>query len=153
MTVPIIDHSSERGPGRRSAAGMLTALAWGLYAWLWLPLFTLLAWVVGVRTAYVQLYLADNAIDPFLLLALPVTAFACGILLIGWAEYNRARFGRHDRRQHRDDIDDRAVQVALGASPLLAAKLRSGRIVTVAVDEDARPVSVTRPGEARDQPP
>ncbi|WP_101926592.1 MULTISPECIES: poly-beta-1,6-N-acetyl-D-glucosamine biosynthesis protein PgaD [Luteimonas] len=147
MTPPIIDHSRERSRGRRTAASMLTAAAWGLYAWLWVPLITLLAWFLGVRTAYVQLYMTHNVIDPFLLLALPIIAVGCAILLIAWAEYNRARFGKRDRRGHRPDIDDDAVRTALGATALLAGKLRGARIVTVSVDEDARPIAATRPGE------
>lgn len=143
MTPPIIDHTPARRPGRRFASGALTAAAWTLYAWLWVPLITAVAWFVGVRTAYVRLYLNDNELDPFLLLALPVIALVCGAMLIGWAEYNRARFSDADRRQRRDAVDDERIRLALGATAVLAAKLRTGRIVRVALDEDARPVAAT----------
>lgn len=143
MTPPIIDHTPTRVPGKRLASGALTAFAWSLYAWLWVPLITVIAWVVGVRTAYVRLYLNDSEIDPFLLLALPVIALVCAALLIGWAEYNRVRFSGVERRGRRDDIDDAQVRQALGASAALAAKLRDGRIVRIALDDDARPVAAT----------
>lgn len=143
MKPPIIDHTPTRGPGKRLASGALTAAAWSIYAWLWVPLITAVAWFVGVRTVYLRLYLYDNEIDPFLLAALPLIALICGVLLIGWAEYNRARFENADRRRRRETIDDEQVRVALGATPALAAKLRDGRIVQVALDDDARPVAAT----------
>ena len=143
MKPPIIDHTPTRGPGKRLASGALTAAAWSVYAWLWVPLITAVAWYVGARTAYLRLYMYENEIDPFLLAALPLIALVCGALLIGWAEYNRARFANADRRRRRETIDDEQVRVALGATPALAAKLRDGRIVQVALDDDARPVAAT----------
>lgn len=143
MRPPIIDHTPTRGPGKRLAAGALTAAAWSVYAWLWVPLMTAIAWIIGMRTAYVRLYLNDNEIDTFLLLALPVIALLCAALLIGWAEYNRVRFSGVERRQRRDDVDDDTVRIALGASAALASKLRDGRIVRLALDDDARPVAAT----------
>lgn len=143
MRPPIIDHTPTRGPGKRLAAGALTAAAWSVYAWLWVPLITAIAWIIGMRTAYVRLYLNDNEIDTFLLLALPVIALLCAALLIGWAEYNRVRFSGVERRQRRDDVDDDTVRIALGASAALASKLRDGRIVRLALDDDARPVAAT----------
>lgn len=141
MTPPIIDHMPARGPRRRFAAGTLTALAWTLYAWLWLPLITAVAWFAGLRTLYVRLYLNDNEIDAFLLLSLPITALVCAAMLIGWAEYNRARFSGVERRTRRPEIDEEQIRVALGASAALAAKLRDGRVVQLALDDDARPVA------------
>ncbi|MCD9096959.1 poly-beta-1,6-N-acetyl-D-glucosamine biosynthesis protein PgaD [Luteimonas fraxinea] len=143
MTPPIIDHTPARGPRKRLASGALTAAAWTVYAWLWVPLITAVAWFIGVRTAYLRLYLNENEIDAFLLLSLPVIALICGALLIGWAEYNRVRFSKADRRKRRVKTDEEQVRIALGASPLLAAKLRDGRIVRLALDDDARPVAAT----------
>ena len=143
MKPPIIDHTHTRGPGKRFASGALTAAAWSLYAWLWVPLITAVAWFLGIRTAYLRLYLYENEIDTFLLAALPLIALVCGVLLIGWAEYNRARFADADRRKRREKVGDEQVRVALGATAMLAAKLRDGRIVQVALDDDARPTAAT----------
>ncbi|MCD9046609.1 MULTISPECIES: poly-beta-1,6-N-acetyl-D-glucosamine biosynthesis protein PgaD [unclassified Luteimonas] len=141
MTPPIIDHRHRRGPGRRAAGGAMTAAAWAVYAWLWAPLVTIIAWYVGIRTAWLQLYLRQDEVDLFVLASLPLIALACGTLLIGWAEYNRARFANADRRRRRTDVDDDSVRCALGATPMLATKLRDGRIVHVALDDDACPVA------------
>lgn len=143
MTPPIINHMPARRPRKRFASGALTAAAWTVYAWLWVPLITAVAWFIGVRTAYLRLYLNDNEIDAFLLLALPVIALVCSVLLLGWAEYNRVRFSKADRRKRRVPIDDDEVRVALGASAALATKLREGRIVQLALDDNANPVAAT----------
>lgn len=141
MNPPIIDHRDRLPKGRRGAAHLATALAWGLYAWLWLPLVTFVAWIVGLRTAYVRLYLDEQAVDPFILLALPVIALLCALLLIGWAEYNRARFSGNDRRRKIKDAEQERVDAGLGATAELARRMHGARIVTVALDEDARPVA------------
>ena len=74
---------------------------------------------------------------------LPVIALICGVVLIGWAEYNRVRFSKADRRKRRVKTNEEQVRISLGASPALAAKLRDGRIVRLALDDDARPVAAT----------
>ena len=141
MTPPIIDHRDRLASTRRGVAGVLTAFAWLLYAWLWLPLITLLAWFVGLRTAYLRLYLEDQGVDAFVLLALPLIALGCALLMVGWAEYNRLRFARRERRRRPADIGQEEVHAALGGTPALAERLRSGRIVTLSLDADARPVA------------
>lgn len=141
MTPPIIDHRDRLSQARLGAAGVATAIAWAIYAWLWLPLVTFIAWLVGMRTAYVRLYLEDQVVDSFVLLSLPLIALGCGLLLVGWAEYNRMRFGRQERRRRPDDIGYAPLREMLGGSEALAARLRAGRIVTLSLDEQARPVA------------
>lgn len=142
MTPPIIDHRGRRSRGRLVASGTLTAAAWALYASLWLPLITAVAWYAGVRTAYSHIYLRQHEVDIFLLLWVPAIALGCGALLIGWAEYNRIRFSKKDRRQRRPEVHADTVSAGLGVSAALAAQMRSGRITHVALDEDAKPTGV-----------
>lgn len=141
MIRPDVDHQRTRPPGRRLAAGAMTAAAWAVYAWLWAPVVTALACLAGIRTAWLRLYLDENGADLFLLLSLPLIALGCAVVLIGWAEYNRIRFAREDRRRRRAAIDEAAVRRALRASDVLAHRLRQGRIVQVALDDDAFPLA------------
>ena len=76
------------------------------------------------------------------LIAFGAGLLACAVLLLGWAEYNRARFARVELRSRRAPVDDVAVRRALRASEALARKLRQGRVVQVALDDDACPVAV-----------
>ncbi len=140
MNPPLIEKPESINRARRSVAGAVTAAGWLVYAWLWVPLLTLLAWVIGIRTAWQRLYLEQNAVDPFILAALPVIALVCGLLLIGWAEYNRTRFADADKRRRRKDVDEEAVTERLGAPPEVADALRSNRVVTVSLDAAAQPI-------------
>ena len=138
MNPPIINRPEREGRVPRTAWHMLTAVAWLAYLYLWLPLITLIAWVAGVRTAYGKLY-QDQVVDSFLLLVLPVIALVCGAVLLGWAEYNRARFAGEERRSPMPSVGDAEVASALGADTATVDALRSSRIIAVAMDPQARP--------------
>lgn len=144
MTPPIIDHPERQGTARRTAYGTLTAAAWVLYFYLWLPLVTLVAWVLGARTGYDRMYLEQNAIDPFLLLALPVIALICGAVLLAWAEYNRARFAGKERRHAAANTGIADVATQLGADPATADTIRGARVVTITLDDQARPTAAAQ---------
>lgn len=139
MNPPLIEKPERISRARRTVGGAVTAAGWLVYAWLWVPLLTFLAWLVGIRTAWQRLYLEQNAVDPFVLAALPVIALLCGLLLIGWAEYNRVRFAKADQRRRRNDVDEEAVTDRLGAPAEVAEMLRSERVVTVSLDATAQP--------------
>lgn len=154
-------------PGRRQPAarrtlyGLATFVIWAAYLYLWLPLVTLLAWVLGLRSGYLELYLAQQRIDPALLGLLPLLALACGLALIGWAEYNRRRFGSLDRREPLANVSQDEIARALHADPALAVRLRASKRVVLSMSADARPLGFSagapapRPGRvtARAQDP
>lgn len=142
-TLPPIIHLPDRlGRSRRLAYGAVTAGAWMAYFYLWAPLLTLVAWFIGLRTAYFRLYLEQNALDPFLLAALPLIALVCAVVLIGWAEYNRARFRNNDERRRRRTVPETEVDQRLGVAEQLGVLLRHSRVAQVSLDPQARPVAV-----------
>lgn len=138
---PLIDRPDSASRRRRTAYGMITAIAWALYVYLWLPLVTLLAWVLGARTGYAQLYLAQERIDPFVILSLPLIALVCGAVLVAWAEYNRARFADADARRRAPAVAANDVADALGATRDLLPRLRDARVVVLELDDAARPLA------------
>ncbi|APP85068.1 poly-beta-1,6-N-acetyl-D-glucosamine biosynthesis protein PgaD [Xanthomonas hortorum pv. vitians] len=142
MTPPIINLPQRLGRSRRLAYGAATAGAWMVYFYLWAPLATLIAWFFGLRSAYTELYLKHNALDPFALGALPVIALMSAITTVGWAEYNRLRFAKADRRKRRRTVLEPEVDQRLGATEQLGSLLRHSRISSVAMDKFARPVGV-----------
>ena len=142
MNPPLINRPDRVSRVRHTVLGAITAVLWVFYAYLWVPLLTLLAWLLGIHTAYQRLYLQQNAIDPFVLASLPVIALICAVLLIGWAEYNRLRFTDADERRRRGDVKEAAVDDKLGAGHELGEMLRHHRVVSVTLDEQAVPVAV-----------
>lgn len=136
---------------KRAAWGFVTAAFWGLYIYLWLPLVTLILWLLGVRTAFFELYTRKHQVEPFLLVAIPTMAVLCALALIGWAEYNRWRFARQDRRNPQEDVDVDEVARRLGASQALAQQLGQSKITLLHMNEDAIPESMSSPALAAER--
>ncbi len=132
-------------PLHRTLWGMVTAACWLFFVYLLAPLLTVVLWFLGIRTAYFELYQREHAIEPFLLLVLPLLAVACALLLVGWAEYNRWRFvGRKERRMPQANASQAQVAERLGADLQLAMQLANSKSVTLHMDEDALPRSLTQ---------
>lgn len=127
---------------KRTFYGVMTLVAWAVYAYLWLPLATLVLWVVGVRLSYIELYLRDQRLDAALLVTLPLLLLACAILLIGWAEYNRLRFRGRERRLALVDVDNVEIALALSAPPALGAALLGAQRAVLAMDPEGRPLEI-----------
>lgn len=127
---------------KRTLYGVVTLLAWVVYAYLWLPLITLLLWVVGVRLSYIELYLQQQRLDAALLVTLPLLLLACATVLIGWAEYNRFRFRGHERRLAQSNVHSGEVAHALFAPPGLGVALLDAQSAVLMMDPQGRPLTV-----------
>lgn len=137
----LIQKPEEQSRTRRTVWGVVTGIFWLIYAYLWLPLLTLVLWVLGVRTAAFELYMREHAVEPFLLIALPLIAILATVVMGAWAEYNRARFGGTDRRHRPDNIPIDIVARDLGANEVVAAAMATAKIIMLRMDDNARPVS------------
>lgn len=131
---------------QRAAWGAVTALFWLVYLYLWMPLATLVLWLLGVRLAVFELYLRKHEIEPFLLFLLPLLALAAAAALIGWGEFNRWRFGGKDKRGGMADVRHAEVARAFGADNRLAITLQAGKIVVLTMDDEATPLMATVTG-------
>ncbi len=137
---------------RRRVFGTMTAVAWSVYLYLWLPGITLVAWLVGLRTAWVQAVLQRASVDVaemWLGLAL-VVLLGCALVL--WAERQRQRFTGVERRLRAPDATPAEVAVSLGAAPVVLEALQQGQVVTAHHDADGRVVRVVTgvaPGAAQ----
>ena len=128
----------------RTLHGVLTLAAWALYAYLWLPVLTVLAWVMGVRTSYVELYVRNNRFDNSVFMVILVLALVATVLLVGWAEYNRHKFGGQDRRSTPRNVDGDDVARSLLAPPELSRQLAGAKSITLNMGEDARLAGIHR---------
>lgn len=138
----LIQRPQAQPPLYRLGWSFVTGLFWVVYAYLWIPVVTLVLWLLGVRLAVVEMYLKEHQADPFLLTALPLMAVVTAALLIGWAELNRLRYGDRHRRNALPAVSPAEVAVALGASPLIADALATAKVVHLEMTERATPLSV-----------
>lgn len=142
---PYIYTPKSRVPGAtRTIHGVLTLLAWAVYAYLWLPLLTVLAWVLGVRTTYVELYVRQNHLDQSIFLVLLLLAVVATSLLVGWAEYNRHKFGGPDRRLAPREVNNQDVAESLSTPMELSRRMTGAKSMTLAMGEDARLLGIHR---------
>lgn len=130
--------------GVRTFHGAITLLAWVLYAYLWLPVITVIAWLLGFRTTYIELAVKNYEFDQNTFGILLALGVAATVLLIGWAEYNRHKFGGHDRRSPIDHVGVDDVATSLSADVEVSRQLAGSKSITLAMADDARPVGVHR---------
>lgn len=142
---PYITHPRDPAPGHvRTMQGVVTLLAWIAYAWLWLPVVTVLAWMAGIRTSFIELHVRTYEFDQDTFSILFSLAVVATVVLIGWAEYNRHKYGGHDRRTPAQNIEPDAIAESLRASPEVSGHLSRAKSITLAMGDDARPMGVHR---------
>lgn len=149
----LINNSDKLPRAHRVFWGGVTGVFWLLYLYLWLPLLTLAMWWLGVNNALVELYIPEGRVDAYLLVALPLIALVCAVVLSTWAEYNRRRFQGMDRRAAIEPVGIETMALSLGAGSQVAAAMRAGRHMTLTMSDEAIPTAVREhaPGTIRDK--
>ncbi|HTV86635.1 MAG TPA: poly-beta-1,6-N-acetyl-D-glucosamine biosynthesis protein PgaD [Dyella sp.] len=131
----IINRPERQKPLQRATSALITMIAWTLWVSLWLPLLTLIAWLLGLQDIYVKLGLdhpfqAAQNLDMVLSVGC-VCAFSLG----AWAFYNRMRFAGRQRRHANRVIDIQEMAPVLEASVDTARHLRASRRSIIHFDE------------------
>lgn len=140
---PLIVAPERATLGQRTLSHLLTAVAWAAYAWLIAPLLTSIAWLLGLRHAWLELStpLLDGTGTPGI--ALPILGGLGIALLLGWAELNRWRFTGIERRHTTPPVSDDIVAESLGAPASLPHALRDSfeqlPVVVLQMNEQAEP--------------
>ena len=138
----LIDNSDKLSRSHHVFWGGVTGVFWLLYLYLWLPLITLVMWLLGVNNALVELYIPEGRVDVYLLVTLPVIALVCTVMLSVWAEYNRQRFQGMDRRASVESVGIEMMARSLGAASEVAAAMRGGKHMTLTMSDEATPIAV-----------
>ena len=125
----------------RARDTMVTALLWGVYLYLWVPLVSLLAWALGFEFAYDVMIRAGGARD----LVSIVLQYALVVFLIFgvfaiWSISNRLRFKGLNRRTRRDPVPIKEIAEYFGISQSEAAQFRDNEILHVAIEATGKPV-------------
>jgi biofilm PGA synthesis protein PgaD len=133
---PIIIHRPERQkPLQRAMFTLITMVAWTLWVSLWLPLITLIAWLLGLEDIYLKLGL-DHPFRAASDLGLVVRLGIFAALSLGtWAFYNRMRFGGKQKRRANRFVELAEMAPVLDASISTAQTLRANRRTVVHFDK------------------
>ena len=121
---------------RRAGDTMATGVMWILYMYLWVPLISLGAWLLGFEFAYDAMVRAGGAsgLREVLWWYGVIVALIVGAVA-SWSLSNRRRFRRRNRRRASDVIGDEQLMECFGVSSADLECLRSGRVVEVTLGE------------------
>jgi biofilm PGA synthesis protein PgaD len=122
----IIDQPRLQGRTQRVVSGAVTAVAWFVWAYLWLPLATLVAWYFGFRTFVREVIIPDSATVLSTGVTYLVIILVLGLILLAWSQYNLRRFGGEDRRSTSAPLTADEVTGWFGISHETLEALRSG---------------------------
>jgi|GEM_PF-723948 len=141
----IIERPDLQPPGQRVAYRVVTAIAWAVWAYLWLPLITLLAWFLGARKFVRELVIPEQSFILATGFVYLLVILTLGATVVIWSRYNLARFGGRDRRQHPPSLSREEMESYFELSDGVLDTLRSGRRTVVHYDpegrmEDAQPL-------------
>jgi len=96
----IIDKPQWQSTRQRVLFRSLTALFWVVWIYLWLPILTFSAWLLGVKTGYDEMVVHEGFLALARLVRLYVSTIALlGGALLAWAYYNYIRFRGVERRK------------------------------------------------------
>ena len=138
---------------RRFRDAFVTGFMWALYTYLWAPLVSLMAWLLGFEFAYNVMVRAGG------LESLKQVLFWYGIMLsgiivvvTGWSLINRLRFAREERRHAAAIVDDSAIAEAFGIEHEQLDILRTVRVARLILDEHGVIERIETPGKSQRVP-
>ena len=128
------------GP-ERTRDTVFTAIMWGVYLYLWVPLISLFAWVLGFEFAYdVMIRLGGAADLGEILIFYGVIVLIIFLVVTAWSLGNRLRYGKLHRRHAGDALSIAEMAHDFGVDECEVERLRTRRSVAIDFDENGRPV-------------
>ena len=99
------DNASLRSFMRNATELSFTTLMWALWIYLFMPLLSLVLWVVGLPYIYKTLFSEEVLFQLVVLLErMAWVVLIIFLLLRGWGVYNYYVFGRRNRRRQSDEV-------------------------------------------------
>jgi biofilm PGA synthesis protein PgaD len=134
----IIERPERQKPLQRATFALITMAAWTFWVSLWLPVITLIAWLLGLSDAYRQLNVLHPLQGALSLSMLPVLACASALVFSMWSFYNRIRFGVNRRRRSHMSLDAAHMASALNARVETVEAMRVNRRSIVRFSDGGR---------------
>lgn len=125
-----------RGPHRRAGDQLLTLIMWAIYAYLWLPLISLIAWFIGIDLFYQEM-VVNGGFDAFLELSAWYLVVIVLILIVvgGWSASNYFRFHDKNRRQPQAEASDPEIAAWFSIDDDRLAGIRKADRILLRFDE------------------
>jgi len=138
-------------PPQRARDTVLTAAMWTFYLYLWVPLISLLGWLLGFEFAYNVMIRSGGARNNgSLLFSYAIVIGVICAAITAWSIINRLRFHGVTRRKFSQRVNDQALLNHFNVTLDQLRGLRAGTIVSVEMDENgqAKCFSLTATGRS-----
>jgi len=148
---PIVERSDLQTVGQRAVSGVLTLVFWTIWAYLWLPLLSLLAWAVGFQQAYKYVVVRGGYEELLNLIgAYTLVIVLLGGSLVGWATYNILRYGRLPMRTGKTVVPHEDIARYFRQGPIAVATWQAAQRLYVKHNEkgEVAGVEILSAGEA-----
>lgn len=132
---------------QRARDTVVTAAMWVFYMYLWLPLLSLFAWLLGFEFAYSVMVTAGGAerlkhvLGDYSMVVILILA-----VVTMWSLSNRVRFKNKNRRKGARPVNEREIAEHFGIPVRDVYALRSWHIIRVSVDAEGRPTPILEEG-------
>ena len=134
-------------PRSRARDTLLTLVMWGVYIYLWIPLITLGAWLVGfdrfyeVMINYGGFEVVMSLLDWYALMILFIA-----VCIVSWSGINYRRFHDKERRYSALGTETRKISEFFGVSETEFERIQSSRRLVIDLDEIGCISNVTHGG-------
>ena len=134
---PLIERPDLQSTRQRTLYGALTLAFWGFWFYLWLPVFALLAWMLGLQQAFKYMVVLGGYHEVIRLLGI----YSLIIVLLGggivfWANYNITRFSGVERRRVNPPVTPADIGRDFGQDPKSVARWQSEKRLYVMHDDE-----------------
>lgn len=144
MTRPlIIETPSLQSLRQRYAYAILTLFFWLFWFYLWLPVISLLAWLLGIENFYDQM-IVQAGLEAFLELIgfyLTVISVLC-LSLISWGLYNQIRFRGKERRTQQMRTETTELAHFFDLTPATVRQLQQTKNIELTHDDNGKLVHI-----------
>ena len=112
---------------------------WAVYSYLWAPLVSLVAWLLGFEFAYdVMVRAGGFAILKDILWFYSVMVACIFIVVASWSMINRRRFANDNRRKAIEPVTDADIAEHFGIRFSQLKTLRDSRVASVRLSDEAQ---------------
>jgi biofilm PGA synthesis protein PgaD len=124
----------------RARDTLMTAGMWAAYLYLWVPLISLFAWLLGFEFAYDVIVRAGGVRDlEHVLQTFAVAIVAIFAVVSAWSYSNRLRYRGLNRRHAGPMVPDQLLADYFGVEAWMVSTLREARRSELAFTADGRP--------------